>query len=90
MINLFIALYLINVIIMTTGIKNLTNYGWVHCIFIGILTGGPLMFMGIVKVFDFIAMGIMEISLMLGGSSTKEVLQEFVKKYENVNKSGRG
>lgn len=89
MINLFLALLIINSLIMTMSVRKLTNYNWFRCIFLGILTGGPLMIMGVVKVLDFMASGLMEIALLLGGSSTKELLQEFVDKFDDKNRPGK-
>lgn len=84
--NLFLALLIINSIIMTFGMRKLTNYNMLHCLFLGLLTGGPLMFLGFVKILDFIAGFFMEIALTLGGSSSKEILLEFVQKFKDQNK----
>ena len=87
MINLFIALVILNTIIGTSTIRKVTSYSMAHSLFIGLLVSVPIMVKSVMMILNYMADGLMELALHLGGSSTKEVIAEFVIKYGSKNKA---
>jgi hypothetical protein len=81
MINLLIALVILNTIIGTATIRKATSYSLIHSVFIGILISVPIIIKSVLVFLNLIADGLLEVALHLGGSSTKEVMGEFLVKY---------
>ena len=79
--ELLLLILIINTIVTTISMRRVTSYNIIHCIFIGVLTSVPLIGIVISKVVSFVASMIMELALLLGGSSSKEIMNEFIKKY---------
>lgn len=87
MINLFMVIVIINVIIGTVTIRKVTSYSMIHCIFIGVTMALPLMIKSTTVVLDNMAGWILELGLIAGGSSSKEIVSQFVAKYSSKDKA---
>lgn len=86
MIDLLIALLILNSIFMTARIKAMTSYSFLRCLLIGVVSSAPFLLINIMGGVILIGKLLLEVAFMLGGSSSREIAEEFAKKYG----SGKG
>lgn len=83
--NLFIITYILMAIFLYARMRAITSFSSLHCFFIALTSSIPFMIRMVVSSISLLSDLIVELGLLLGGTSSKEIKQELVAKIMAAN-----
>lgn len=81
--ELFIALYILMAIFLYAKMRAITSFSSLHCFVIALTSSIPYIFRMVSNSIQLASDLLVELGLMLGGTSSKELLAELIMKMEN-------